>query len=81
MRARVVVLEGGKVRRAKVTRCRCTCGKLAYSSRKIAKARAIHEAKASGEPIHAYHCVRGGHCWHLGHPIGWHREQRERAAS
>jgi len=82
VRPRAVVLEGGKVRRTKVTRMgRCRCGKLAYSSRKLAKARAVHESKATGEPIYAYHCVRGGHCWHIGHPIGWRAAQREAVAS
>lgn len=73
-----MVLDGGKVLRTKVVRVgRCGCGKLAYSSRKLAKATAAVEARSTGEPIYAYKCVRGGHCWHLGHPIGWRRQQRE----
>lgn len=76
------MLRDGKVARVKVTsRTSCPCGKRAYSSRKVAAAKAIEMSKLSGEPIEAYHCVRGGHCFHIGHPPGWRRAQREAMAS
>lgn len=66
----------GKVRRSKkVTpwqqRARpCTCGaKQTYTSKKVAKAIAREQSKASGETIEAYHCF-GAHGYHIGHPIG-----------
>lgn len=58
----------GKVERDKVDRTgtRCRCGKRAYSSKKMAKAKAIERSKVSGEHIEAYHCYIG-HCYHVGH--------------
>ena len=50
------------------------CGKLAYSSRKVAKMYARFQSRETGEMIEAYRCVRGCHCWHIGHPPG-SREQ------
>mgnify|MGYP000302339016 CR=1 FL=1 len=81
MKTRPVIREG-KVARVKVTsRTLCPCGKRAYTGRKTAAAKAREMSKLSGEPIEAYHCVRGGHCWHIGHPPGWRAAQREAMAS
>ena len=52
------------------------CGKLAYSSKKVAKMYAAAQTRSSGEHIEAYRCIRGCHCWHIGHPPG----SREQAA-
>ncbi len=46
------------------------CGKQAHSSRKIAAAAAKRASKESGERIEVYHCRRGCHAWHIGHPPG-----------
>ena len=74
-------LEGKVVRKTRTESAGCPCGKVAYSSRKLAAAAAVAASKDSGEPIEAYHCTRGGHCFHIGHPIGWHAAQREAMAS
>lgn len=46
------------------------CGKVSYSSRKIAISVAKRTSREKGELIEAYKCKRGCHAWHLGHPIG-----------
>lgn len=73
MRPFVHLDDHGKVHRSKVSRV-SACGKQAYSSRKLAKGRAATQAKATGEPIEAYKCTAGCHCWHIGHPRGWRKE-------
>lgn len=45
------------------------CGKLAYSSKKVALANAAHARRETGENIRAYKCGPC-HCWHIGHPPG-----------
>lgn len=45
------------------------CGKLAYSSKKVALATAAHARRETGENIRAYKCGPC-HCWHIGHPPG-----------
>lgn len=55
----------------------CTCGKQGYTSRKVALEYAAIARRDYGEPIHAYRCTRGGHCWHLGHPPGWRSQHPE----
>lgn len=60
----------GNVQRTKVSRVgsrTCRCGKQAYTSKKLAKAVAATQTKASGAFIEAYHCYTG-HCYHIGHP-------------
>lgn len=57
-------------------RARCGCGKQTYSSKKLAKAVAKAQSRATGEPIEAFHCFRA-HGYHLGHPPGW-RERNGR---
>lgn len=74
MRPRTFLTGDGQVRRSKVRR-QTPCGKQAYSSRKDAAAKAKAASKMTGEPIGFYHCARGCHGWHLGHPIGWHDQQ------
>lgn len=61
--------ETGRVSRSKVKRqgSSCRCGKQAYTSKKIAKATAKAQTRATGELIEAYHCY-AGHCFHIGHP-------------
>lgn len=61
--------DTGLVIRSKVARA-TACGKQGYSSRKLAKSTAKIQAKATGEDLQAYHCPRGCHCWHIGHPPG-----------
>lgn len=62
--------DTGYVSRSPVARRgRCGCPKLAYASRKLAKAAAKRHQRGTGELIHAYHC-EAGHCWHVGHPVG-----------
>lgn len=46
------------------------CGKQGYSSRKLAKSTAAIQSRNTGETLTAYHCTRGCHCWHIGHPPG-----------
>lgn len=76
MRARLRFTdEGVAVRDKVVSRGTCGCPKYAYATRKLAKAAAAIARTRTGEPIHAYHCTVG-HCWHIGHPRGWHAEQR-----
>jgi|SRR6185312_12597169 len=71
MRAQNVTLDGGEIVKRHIippgdTRCRC--GKNGYTSRKGAAARAAAPRRESGgEPIYAYRCDQGGHCWHIGH--------------
>lgn len=65
MRARVVGQGEGPVRRIKVV-TRSACGKFAYTTKKLAKANAVVQTKASGEAIEAYHCYRC-HAYHIGH--------------
>lgn len=52
------------------------CRKQCYTSKKIAKARAVAVSKEIGEPIHAYKCVPC-HAWHIGHPPGWKEARRD----
>jgi hypothetical protein len=61
--------ELGKVSRSKIA-ATSPCGKQAYSSKKVAKQRAVFSSKMTGETIEAYKCKRGCHAWHLGHPPG-----------
>lgn len=68
MRPRTVTSGDGQVRRVKITPS--PCGKLAYSSRKLALSTAAIQARATGEQIEAYKCTRGCHAWHIGHPAG-----------
>lgn len=56
---------------------RCGCGKQGYTSRKVALEKAAIARRETDEPIQAYRCTRGGHCWHLGHPPGWRAQQAE----
>ena len=58
-----------KVHRHHQVHAGCWCPKLAYTSKKRAKAHAAAQTRASGELITAYHCL-AGHCWHIGHPPG-----------
>lgn len=75
MRPRAVINENdGRVRREQVVRW-SGCGKVAYSSRKLAKDRAKRSSHVTGELIHAYHC-HPCHAWHIGHPIGSRSPQR-----
>lgn len=71
MRPRVVtyVDSAGRVRAERSNVVPTTpCGKRGYSSKKIAKAKAITSSRVSGEAIEAYRCWRKGcHCWHIGH--------------
>lgn len=66
--------ETGRVSRSKVNRqgSSCSCGKQAYTSKKIAKATAKAQSRATGEDIEAYHCY-AGHCFHIGHRPGSER--------
>lgn len=57
------------MRRSRIARS-STCGKIAYSSRKEAAAAAKAQTRATGELIEAYHCRRGCHAHHIGHPPG-----------
>lgn len=66
---RLVSAETGKVRAVKVVPSR-RCGKLAYSSKKLALSQAAIARRETGERIEAYKCRNGCHCWHLGHPPG-----------
>lgn len=70
----------GKVERSKIDRSgtRCRCGKRAYSSKKIAKAKAAERSTSAGEVIEAYHCYVG-HCHHVGHPPEPYDYDAERA--
>jgi hypothetical protein len=64
--------DTGQVERTKVSRTgsrSCRCGKQAYTSKKLAKAVAVAQSKASGDQIEAYHCYIG-HCFHIGHVPG-----------
>lgn len=67
MKARKVQLEDGTL--VRVHAVRRGCGKLAYSSKKVAKAKAAEQARETCEVIRAYHCD-DCHCWHMGHPWG-----------
>lgn len=71
MRTQIQLDDMGKVSRSKVARRgKCGCPKAAYSSRKIAAARAAQARRERGELILPYRCPHGGHCWHIGHPPG-----------
>lgn len=48
------------------------CGKLTYSTKKVAKAKARISARESGEDIEAYHCYPC-HGYHIGHAPGSRR--------
>lgn len=66
MRARVRFDTEGQAFREQARRSD-RCGKLAYVSKKEAKARAKAQTRFSGEYIEAYHCF-ACHCYHIGHP-------------
>ena len=68
MKARKVQLEDGTL--VRVHAVRRGCGKLAYPSKKIAKAKAAEQARQTRALIRAYHCTDGCHAWHMGHPWG-----------
>lgn len=68
-----------KVHRHHQVHARCRCPKLAYTSRKRAKAAAAAQTRNTGELITAYHCG-SGHCWHIGHPPGTRGEVVGRGA-
>lgn len=65
MRPRIRLTEGKVVRR-KAGRW-CPCGKVAYSSRKLATTTAKRQTRQAGEDVEAYHDFRC-HAWHVGHP-------------
>lgn len=69
MKARKVRLEDGTLVRVQSVRAP-RCGKLAYPSKKVAKAKAAEQRRNTGEMIRAYHCEDGCHAWHMGHPWG-----------
>lgn len=71
--------DGVVVGRTKILR-QTPCGKQGYTSRKLALHAAAIARNETGEPIHAYRCSVGCHCWHLGHPPGWRQEQARLAA-
>ena len=77
MKARKVRLEDGSL--VRVQSVRSGCGKLAYPSKKVAKAKAAEQSRNTGTVIRAYHCVDRCHCWHIGHPWG-QRQQVEAVA-
>lgn len=68
MRAVVRASDAGKVHR--VHAVPSACGKLAYTSRKRAKAAAAVNRREFGENVEAYKCPNGCHAWHIGHPPG-----------
>lgn len=72
MRARRRVTESGVVWREAIIRS-TPCGKQGYTRRKLAAAAAATEARLTGEELVAYHCTRGCHMWHIGHPRGARR--------
>jgi hypothetical protein len=64
------VSEDGATWRETVLRS-TPCGKQGYTRRKLAAAAAAAtESRLTGELIGAYHCPRGCHVWHIGHPPG-----------
>lgn len=68
----------GRVSRTKI-RPFSACGKFLYTGRKIAKAAAKEQTRATGELIEAYRCGRC-HGWHIGHPPGSRGEVTGRAS-
>lgn len=63
--------ETGKIERTPATRGHCPCGKIAYSSRKVAAQQAAIARARTGhaEVIRPYHS-EVCHAWHIGHPPG-----------
>lgn len=78
MRPKVIRrFDEGPIRRTKVLifGADCGCGKVAYTSWKVAAEHAARLRRQTGETIEPYHC-KPGHCWHVGHPIGLHSRRR-----
>lgn len=72
MKPRTIAHDSGLITRSKVVKI-TACGKQGYSSKKMAKASAVHSARMTGDDIRAYKCD-GCHCWHIGHTPWWLRE-------
>lgn len=60
--------DDGTAYRPKVERS-ARCGKLTYSTKKIAKNKAREASRISGDRIEAYHCYPC-HGYHIGHVPG-----------
>lgn len=67
MKTRRFTNDAGKVLRTSVMPW-TACGKFGYTSRKLAKAVAAEQTRLTGTYIEAYHCKRGCHSYHIGHP-------------
>ena len=70
MRPQVHYDANGRAHRHKVV-AGTGCGKLGYSSRKIAASAAANSRRTTGEDIRPYKCPHGCHCWHIGHHPWW----------
>ncbi len=70
MRTRPYRGHEGKIVRSKIDRRGGPCGKNRYATRKVAKSTAKSQGRLLGEELIAYHCTRGCHAWHIGHPYG-----------
>lgn len=67
---RVINPENGKVTATHDVVLRTACGKYGYTTRKAAAHAAASQRRIAGENVHAYHCTRGCHLFHIGHPPG-----------
>lgn len=79
MRARVRYDDAGHAHRDPVV-VSARCGKYTYATKKLAKANARAQSRASGETIEAYHCYPC-HGYHLGHPPTPYDPGRARGAA